>query len=74
MAKRTSREFENDGFESEDIVAPSPRKRRKRDLEAEIPQTPRRRSEQDKLDLEEDLEDLRDSGSRLGFDAFGIIN
>jgi hypothetical protein len=73
-AKSTGREFENDGFESEDIVAPSPRKRRKRDPEAEILQTPRSRSEQDKLDLEEDLEDLRDSGSRFGFDSFRITN
>ncbi len=73
-AKRINREIGNAGSESEDIVTPLPAKRRKRNVEAEIPRTPRSRSEQDKLDLEEDLEDLRDSGSLPGFDRLRLTN
>lgn len=49
----------------EDIVASSPAKRRKRNVEYTEPQTPNVRSEQDQLDLEEDLEDIQDSGMSL---------
>ncbi|OJD12051.1 hypothetical protein AJ78_07293 [Emergomyces pasteurianus Ep9510] len=56
-------EDEDDGEESEDIVCSSPAKRRRLNMQAEVSkeETPRSRTERAKLDLEEDLEDLRDS-------------
>ncbi|OAX81809.1 hypothetical protein ACJ72_03851 [Emergomyces africanus] len=56
-------EDEGDGEESEDIICSSPAKRRRLNIQTEVSQeeTPRNRTERDKLDLEEDLEDLRDS-------------
>ncbi|KAI9923476.1 hypothetical protein ASPWEDRAFT_40514 [Aspergillus wentii DTO 134E9] len=52
----------DDSEESEeDPVASSSAKNRRRNVGSEVPQTPRRGSNQDKLDLEEDLEDLQDS-------------
>ncbi|EAW07662.1 uncharacterized protein ACLA_023760 [Aspergillus clavatus NRRL 1] len=52
---------EDDSEVSEEPVRSSPAKRQKRNIEADIPQTPRRYTEQEQLDLEEDLEDLQDS-------------
>ncbi|KAL2361135.1 hypothetical protein RJZ56_005975, partial [Blastomyces dermatitidis] len=56
-------EDEDDGKESEDIIYSSPAKRRRLNLQSKASkdETPRNRAERDKLDLEEDLEDLRDS-------------
>lgn len=48
--------------ESDEPVASSPVKRRRQSTSVEEPQTPRRNMNQDELDLEEDLEDLQDSG------------
>lgn len=53
-------EDESDESEEEPIVSPT--KRRKRNEDIEEPKTPRQTSEQDRLDLEEDLKDLQDSG------------
>lgn len=54
-----------DGSEEseDDIVTSSPAKRRKRNVEYKPPQTPNKHSEQDQLDLAEDLEDIQDSGT-----------
>ncbi|BDD59662.1 hypothetical protein MPDQ_001758 [Monascus purpureus] len=52
-------EDESDESEEEPIVSPT--KRRKRNEDIEEPKTPRQTSEQDRLDLEEDLKDLQDS-------------
>lgn len=52
----------DDESDESDPVVSSPTKRRRRNIELEAPHTPRPTSEQDKLDLEEDLEDLQDSG------------
>ncbi|KAL2382429.1 hypothetical protein RJZ90_003271 [Blastomyces dermatitidis] len=58
-------EDEDDGKESEDIIYSSPAKRRRLNLQSKASkdETPRNRAERDKLDLEEDLEDLRDSAT-----------
>jgi hypothetical protein len=51
--------------DSDEPVPSSPRKRLRRGNEKEksaTPQTPRQTSKQAKLDIEEDLEDLQDSG------------
>lgn len=48
--------------ESEDLIVSSPAKRRRLYSGAEALRTPRQTTEQDRLDLEEDLEDLKDSG------------
>lgn len=53
-------EDESDESEEEPIVSPTKRRRRNEDIEE--PKTPRQTSEQDRLDLEEDLKDLQDSG------------
>ncbi|RHZ55629.1 hypothetical protein CDV55_102852 [Aspergillus turcosus] len=52
---------EEDSEDSDEPVRSSPVKRRKRNITSDPPQTPRRHSEQEKLDLEEDLEVLQDS-------------
>ncbi|EEH38492.1 hypothetical protein PAAG_08219 [Paracoccidioides lutzii Pb01] len=56
-------ECDDDGEESDEIFCSSPAKRRRWNVEPDVAkqETPRNRAEQDKLDLEEDLEDLRDS-------------
>lgn len=54
--------IELDSDSEEEPVASSPAKRRKRNMASDILQTPRRNSNQHNIDLEEDLEDLRDSG------------
>lgn len=48
--------------DSEEPVVSSPVKRRRPVLEPEAPRTPRTSAKQDKLDIEEDLRDLQDSG------------
>jgi hypothetical protein len=47
----------------EERVRSSPVKRRRLLRSSEVPQTPRRELDQDQLDIEEDLEDLQDSGT-----------
>jgi hypothetical protein len=54
--------LDSDPEESDEPVGPSPAKRQRRNVDTEAPHTPRRNSDQAKLDLEEDLEDLQDSG------------
>ncbi|EEH03670.1 conserved hypothetical protein [Histoplasma capsulatum G186AR] len=56
-------EDDNDGEESEDIICSSPAKRRRLNLQSKGSKEhiPRNRAERDRLDLKEDLEDLRDS-------------
>jgi hypothetical protein len=57
----------------DDIIAPTPSRRGSRrspqksvdTCSEEIPKTPRKYSQQDELDLEEDLEDLRDTGKDI---------
>ena len=56
-------ELDDSEESEEDIVTSSPAKRRKPNVEYSAPQTPSKRSEQDKLDLAEDLEDLEDSST-----------
>lgn len=51
-----------DDDSDDDMIISSPAKRRRRNMVADIPHTPHRGSDQDKLDLKEDLEDLQDSG------------
>jgi hypothetical protein len=46
----------------DDLVIASPRKRRKRDSAVKSPHTPQKDSEQERIDLEEDLQALQDSG------------
>ncbi|GFF43969.1 uncharacterized protein C17H9.06c [Aspergillus udagawae] len=53
---------EEDSEDSDEPIRSSPIKRRKGDINSDHPRTPQRRSEQEKLDLEEDLEVLQDSG------------
>lgn len=53
---------DDDSDDSDDVVVSSPAKRRRRENVSEEPRTPRKTSEQDRLDLEEDLRDLQDSG------------
>lgn len=56
--------LDNNSEESEEEpVRSSPVKRRRLLRSSEVPQTPRRELDQDQLDLEEDLEDLQDSGT-----------
>ncbi|KKA24893.1 hypothetical protein T310_1072 [Rasamsonia emersonii CBS 393.64] len=52
---------DDDSDDSDDVVVSSPAKRRRRENVSEEPRTPRKTSEQDRLDLEEDLRDLQDS-------------
>lgn len=59
--------LDSDSEESDDPIVCSPTKRRKRNIDADAPHTPRRDSDQAKLDLEEDLENLQDSGIALTF-------
>ncbi|PKX94187.1 uncharacterized protein P174DRAFT_441472 [Aspergillus novofumigatus IBT 16806] len=47
--------------DSDEPIHSSPIKRRKRNINSEPPKTPRRNSDQERLDLEEDLEVLQDS-------------
>lgn len=64
---------DEDEDEDDDIIAPTPSRRglRKSPQKSvdtgseELPKTPRKYSQQDELDLEEDLEDLRDTGENL---------
>lgn len=49
----------------ENLVLPSPAKKRKRDADVEPSETSRRTPEQEKIDLEEDLQDLQGSGTVL---------
>ncbi|GAD95100.1 conserved hypothetical protein [Paecilomyces variotii No. 5] len=51
----------DDSDDSDDIILSSPAKRRRLDNGPEGLRTPRQTSDQDRLDLEEDLEDLKDS-------------
>lgn len=55
----------DDSDDSDDIILSSPAKRRRLDNEPEALRTPRQASDQDRLDLEEDLEDLKDSGNAI---------
>lgn len=48
--------------DSEEPVVSSPVKRRRRVADSETPQTPRDSTDQDQLEIEEDLKDLQDSG------------
>lgn len=54
---------DDDSDDSDDVVVSSPAKRRRRENVSEEPRTPRKTSEQDRLDLEEDLRDFEDSGT-----------
>ncbi|KAH1395793.1 hypothetical protein KXV70_003971 [Aspergillus fumigatus] len=47
--------------DSDEPIRSSPMKRRKRNINSDPPKTPRRNSDQERLDLEEDLEALQDS-------------
>ncbi|KAJ9410766.1 hypothetical protein DTO045G8_1672 [Paecilomyces variotii] len=51
----------DDSDDSDDVILSSPAKRRRLDNGPEALRTPRQTSDQDRLDLEEDLEDLKDS-------------
>lgn len=51
----------------EEPVRSSPVKRRRLMRSSEVPQTPRRGQDQAELDIEEDLEDLQDSGTICPF-------
>lgn len=67
-AANTAFVAKGDSEESDsDIVVTSPAKRRRRDSGSEVPRTPRRTTEQDRLDLEEDLKALQDSGTVYSF-------
>lgn len=59
--------FVVDDDSESDIVVSSPAKRRRRDSGSEVPRTPHQTSEQDRLDLEEDLKALQDSGTAFPF-------
>ncbi|RJE23927.1 hypothetical protein PHISCL_03743 [Aspergillus sclerotialis] len=50
-----------DDSDEDDVIISSPAKRRRRNNDAETPQTPRQDMEQDELDIQEDLADLQDS-------------
>ncbi|KAL1969273.1 hypothetical protein VTN77DRAFT_9465 [Rasamsonia byssochlamydoides] len=53
---------DDDSDNSDDVIVSSPAKRRRRENVAEAaPRTPRKTSEQERLELEEDLRDLQDS-------------
>ncbi|KAF4158689.1 hypothetical protein CNMCM6936_002747 [Aspergillus lentulus] len=52
---------EEDSEDSDEPIRSSPMKRRKRNINSDAPETPRRNSDQERLDLEEDLEVLQDS-------------
>lgn len=54
--------LDSDSEQSDEPLVSSPAKRRRRNVDVDMPQTPRRNSNQDEADLEEDLEDLQDSG------------
>lgn len=53
---------EEDSEDSDEPIRSSPIKRRKPNINSDAPETPRRNSDQERLDLEEDLEVLQDSG------------
>lgn len=59
---KNQQEEKEDENEDEDEPLVTPARRRRHNIVSEDPQTPRRGSDQDKLDIEEDLEDLQDSG------------
>lgn len=65
----------SDSDKSEEPVASSPAKRRRSTMEvdADVPQTPRTTTQQgqDQIDIEEDLEDLQDSGTVRSVHGFG---
>lgn len=48
--------------ESEESVVSSPIKRRRQTVDEKSPRTPRAVTDQDELDIEEDIRDLQDSG------------
>ncbi|KAJ5832137.1 hypothetical protein N7474_000448 [Penicillium riverlandense] len=52
----------SDSEDSDEPVLSSPIKRRRRAADTETPQTPHSSADRDRLDIEEDLEDLQDSG------------
>lgn len=52
----------SDSEDSEELVSTSPVKRRRRAVDEDVPQTPRATTDQARLDIEEDLEDLQESG------------
>ncbi|CAL5871149.1 uncharacterized protein PFLUO_LOCUS5395 [Penicillium psychrofluorescens] len=51
----------SDSEDSDEPVLSSPMKRRRRAADTETPQTPHSSADRDRLDIEEDLEDLQDS-------------
>lgn len=53
----------SDSEDAEESVVSSPVKRRRRVADSETPQTPRDSTDQDQLDIQEDLKDLQDSGT-----------
>jgi hypothetical protein len=57
---------DEDSENSDEVVFSSPAKRRRHQTTQEAPRTPRKTSQQDKLDLEADLLDLQDSGKLHG--------
>lgn len=60
---KSQKEKKEDEDEDEPLMTPA--RRRRRNVVSEDPQTPRRGSDQDNLDIEEDLEDLQDSGRSI---------
>lgn len=60
---RTQSSSESERESDGDLIVSSPVKKRRRNTDAEQPRTPRRTPEQDKVDIEEDLQDLQDSGT-----------
>lgn len=52
-----------DSDDSEEPVLSSPIKRRRTAVDSEPPETPRASAGQDELDIEEDVRDLKDSGT-----------
>jgi hypothetical protein len=52
----------SDSEDSDEPVLSSPIKRHKRAANTETPQTPHSSADRDRLEIEEDLEDLQDSG------------
>ena len=53
---------DEDDDEDEPVVATPARRKRIATSDEKNPETPKRDSDQDKLDIEADLEDLQDSG------------
>jgi hypothetical protein len=66
-------QVDDDDNSDDDIIAPTPSRRGSRKSpqksgdtgSEEVPKTPRKYPQQDELDLEEDLEDLRDTGENI---------